>query len=117
MLGGQHFMIFTDHKSLTYALAKMSGPWMACQDRQLSYLAEQTAAISHIASEENFVPDTLFRLSPCCWCERAPQVFGGRLAGRQARILYTIRVGCQVDQAAVYAVPDIDQLLDFTTVT
>ncbi len=50
----------------------MSGPWMACQDRQLSYLAEQTADISHITSEENFVPDTLFRPSPCCWYERAP---------------------------------------------
>jgi hypothetical protein len=45
MLDGRQFAIFTDHKSLTYALALVSDPWTARQSRQLSYLAEYTSDI------------------------------------------------------------------------
>ncbi len=36
MLDGRRFAIFTDHKPLTYALARVSEPWTARQSRQLS---------------------------------------------------------------------------------
>jgi hypothetical protein len=48
MLGGRRFAIFTDHKPLTYALARVSEPWMARQSRQLSYVAKYTSDIRHI---------------------------------------------------------------------
>jgi hypothetical protein len=36
-LAGRSFTIYTDHKSLTFALGKVSEPWTAMQSRQLSY--------------------------------------------------------------------------------
>jgi hypothetical protein len=56
MLEGRQFTIFTDHKPLTYALSRNSDPWSARQARQLSYLAEYTADIRHIAGEEKSSP-------------------------------------------------------------
>ncbi len=44
ILDGHRFAIFTDHKPLTYALARVSDPWTARQSRQLSYVAEYTLA-------------------------------------------------------------------------
>ncbi len=64
MLEGRRFTIFTDHKPLTYALQRTSDPWSARQARQLSYLAEYTDDIRHIAGEENIVADTLSRPPP-----------------------------------------------------
>ncbi len=61
MLDGRGFAIFTDHKPLTYALARVSEPWTARQSRQLSYVAEYTSDISHIARAANVVADTLSR--------------------------------------------------------
>jgi hypothetical protein len=42
----------------------MSDPWSARQARQLSYLAEHTDDIRHIAGEDNIVADTLSRQPP-----------------------------------------------------
>jgi hypothetical protein len=39
-LEGRQFMIFTDHKTLTFAIRKQSEQWTARQQRQLSYLAK-----------------------------------------------------------------------------
>jgi hypothetical protein len=64
MLDGRQFTIYTDHKPLTYALSRTSDPWSARQVRQLSYLAEHTADIWHIAGEENVVAFTLSRPPP-----------------------------------------------------
>jgi hypothetical protein len=61
MLNGRWFAIFTDHKLLTYALARVSGPWTARQSRQLSYVVEYTSDIRHIAGAANVVADTLSR--------------------------------------------------------
>ncbi len=55
MLDGRRFAIFTDHKPLTYALARVSEPWTARQTRQLSYVAEYTSDIRHIAGAANTV--------------------------------------------------------------
>ncbi len=43
MLDGRRFAIFSDHKPLTYALARVLDPWTAHQSRQLSYMAEYGA--------------------------------------------------------------------------
>jgi hypothetical protein len=61
MLEARKFHILTDHKPLTYALHRVSEPWSAKQQRQLSYLAEFTADIRHVAGKENVVADALSR--------------------------------------------------------
>jgi hypothetical protein len=45
-------------------LGRPSDPWSARRARQLSYLAEHTADIQHIAGEQNIVADTLSRPPP-----------------------------------------------------
>jgi hypothetical protein len=72
MLDGRRFAIFTDHKPLTYALARVSEPWTACQTRQLSYVAEYTSDIRHIAGAANVVADTLSRPPGHAAAERPP---------------------------------------------
>jgi hypothetical protein len=49
MLDGPHFAIFTNHKHLTYTLVQVSDPLTAGQSRQLSYVAEYTSNLRHIA--------------------------------------------------------------------
>jgi hypothetical protein len=47
--------VFTDHKPLTYALSRVSDPWMACQCcRQLSYGEELTYDITLINNKIKF---------------------------------------------------------------
>ena len=61
MLEGRRFTLYTDHKPLTFALSKAAEPWTACQCRHLSYVAEFTGDIRHIAGQDNMVADTLSR--------------------------------------------------------
>ncbi len=68
MLDGRWFAIFTDHKPLIYA----SDPWTAHQSRQLSYVAEYTSDIRHIAGAANVVADTLSRPPGQAAAERPP---------------------------------------------
>jgi hypothetical protein len=72
MLDGRRFAIFTDHKPLTYALARVSEPWTARQTRQLSYVAEYTSDIRHIAGAANMVADTLSRPPGHAAAEKPP---------------------------------------------
>ena len=60
-LDGQCFVIFTDHKPLTFAFSKISDSWFARQQRHLSAISEYIADIRHIAKKQNFVADTLSR--------------------------------------------------------
>jgi hypothetical protein len=48
-LEARRFHILTDHKPLTQALHMISEPWTARQHRQLSYIAEHTSDIWHLA--------------------------------------------------------------------
>jgi hypothetical protein len=73
MLDGRRFSIFTLHKPLTYALSRVSEPWTARQSRQLSYMAEYTSDILHIAMTANVVVDTLSRLPGHAAAERPPR--------------------------------------------
>jgi cleavage and polyadenylation specificity factor subunit 1 len=72
MLDGRRFAIFTDHKPLTYALARVSEPLTARQTRQLSYVAEYTSDIRHIAGAANMVADTLSRPPGHAAAEKPP---------------------------------------------
>jgi hypothetical protein len=72
MLDGRRFAIFTDHKPLTYALARVSEPWTARQSRQLSYVAKYRSDIRHIARAANVVADTLYRPPGHAAAERPP---------------------------------------------
>lgn len=61
LLEGRDFTAFVDHKPLTFAMSKVSEPWSARQQRQLSYISEFTTDIRHIAGKSNLVADCLSR--------------------------------------------------------
>ena len=61
MVEGRRFTLYTDHRPLTFALSKAAEAWTARQSRHLSYVAEFTSDIRHIAGEENIVADSLSR--------------------------------------------------------
>ena len=61
LLEGRVFHILTDHKPLTHALHRVTEPWSARQQRQLSALAEFTADIRHVSGSENVVADAMSR--------------------------------------------------------
>jgi hypothetical protein len=91
MLEGRWLRNFTDHKPLMYALSRMSDLWSAHQARQLSYLAEHTDDIQRRGQQSGGYPVLPAPLGGY-QCKRALQASGGRLAGRQPRIFYTIRI-------------------------
>jgi hypothetical protein len=53
--------MYTDHKPLTHAVARVSDPWTARQCWHLAYIAEYTSDIQHVAGTANVVADTLSR--------------------------------------------------------
>ena len=63
MLEGRNFSVFTDHKPLVDAMFKMSDPWSARQQRQLSFISEFTTDIQHISGKDHVVADCLSRAS------------------------------------------------------
>ena len=60
-LEGRSFVAYTDHKPLTFAMAKMSDPWSARQQRHLTSISEYTTDIRHIDGKANYVADALSR--------------------------------------------------------
>ena len=60
-LEGRSFVAYTDHKPLTFAMAKISDPWSARQQRHLASISEYTTDIRHIDGKENYVADALSR--------------------------------------------------------
>ena len=61
ILEGRVFTIFTDHKPLIGALPRSTDAWTAKQCRHLSYIAEFTTDIQHVAGADNVVADALSR--------------------------------------------------------
>ncbi len=64
LLDGRKFHILSDHKPLTQAMHRVSDPWMARVQRQLSFLAELTFDVRHIAGKANVDADALSRPPP-----------------------------------------------------
>jgi hypothetical protein len=62
MLEARHFIIFTDHKPITYAFQQKR---YKCSPRQFNYLdfiAQFTTDIRHISVQDNVVADALSRV-------------------------------------------------------
>ena len=60
-LEGQSFVAYTDHKPLTFCMAKTSDPWSSRQQRHLAYISEFTTDIRHVQGKDNHVADALSR--------------------------------------------------------
>ena len=58
LLEGQNFHVLTDHKPLTFALHRITDAWSARQQRQLSFIAEFTSDLRHVAGKTNVVADS-----------------------------------------------------------
>ena len=61
LLEGRPFQLFTDHKPLPAALKRVSQPWSARQQRQLSYLSEFNMEFVHLPGKQNVVADAMSR--------------------------------------------------------
>ncbi len=113
MLEGRQFTIYADHKPLTYALSRTSDPWSARQARQLSYLAEHTADIWHIAGEENVVADMLSRPTPSA-AANVKEPLGSLVATWQGGKPESSSPS--MDKLTVCAVLAVAQKLDYTAI-
>ena len=60
-LEGRQFIVFTDHKPLTFCMAKTSDPWSSRQQRHLAYISKFTTDIRHVQGKDNHVADALSR--------------------------------------------------------
>jgi hypothetical protein len=60
-LESRRFAVWTDHRPLVGALARLLDPRSDWQRRQLSFISEFTADIQYIADNNNTVADTLSR--------------------------------------------------------
>jgi hypothetical protein len=65
LLEGRPFRLLTDHKPLVAAMSRISPPWSARQQRQMSFLAEFTADFRHTPGSANVVADALSRPPSC----------------------------------------------------
>ena len=65
MLEGRSFTLLTDHKPIISALKRVSAPWSARQQRQLSYIAEFTSDVQYTPGAANAVADALSRPENC----------------------------------------------------
>ncbi|CAH8676919.1 unnamed protein product [Schistosoma rodhaini] len=61
LLQGRDFVIFTDHKPLTYAFNAKSDRYSPRETRQLDYISQFSTNIQFIKGESNVVADTLSR--------------------------------------------------------
>ena len=60
-LEGRDFPIFTDHRPLTFAMAKAAEPWSHRQARHLEYISQYSTDIRYVAGADNAVADALSR--------------------------------------------------------
>jgi hypothetical protein len=62
MLEARHFIIFTDHKPITYAFQQKRDKCSPRQFNHLDFIAPFTTDIRHISGQDNFVADALSRV-------------------------------------------------------
>jgi cleavage and polyadenylation specificity factor subunit 1 len=70
MLEARHFIIFTDHKPITYAFQQKRDKCSPRQFNHLDYIAQFTTDVRHISGQDNVVADALSRVeaitnAPC----------------------------------------------------
>jgi hypothetical protein len=89
MLEGRKFCIYTDHKPSVFALHRTSDAWSARQQQHLSYVAEFTSDIRHVAGKDNQVADALSRpaTAVAAVAPAAAEVDFERLAEAQKNVL------------------------------
>ena len=63
MLEAREFILFTDHKPLTYAFKQRSDKSSPRQSRQLDFISQFTTNIQHIKGSDNITADTLSRIA------------------------------------------------------
>ena len=66
MLEARHFVIFTDHKPLTYAFSQKRDKCTPRQFNHFDYISQFTTDIRHISGQENVVADALSRVEAVC---------------------------------------------------
>jgi len=59
MLEARHFVIFTDHKPLTYAFSQKHDMYTPRQFNHLDFISQFTTDIRHISRQDNVVADAL----------------------------------------------------------
>jgi hypothetical protein len=62
MLEGREFVLFMDHKPLTFAFKQKSEKASPRQLRHLDYIGQFTTNVQHISGKANIVADTLSRI-------------------------------------------------------
>ncbi|XP_008178670.1 uncharacterized protein LOC103307937 [Acyrthosiphon pisum] len=62
MLQGRHFIVWTDHKPLTYAFNQKLDKCSPRQFRHLDYIGQFTTEIKHIPGKENITADLMSRI-------------------------------------------------------
>lgn len=62
MLEARHFIIYTDHKPISFAFHERKNNCSPRQYRYLDYIAQFTTDIRHISGKNNIVADTLSRI-------------------------------------------------------
>ncbi|CAH2097753.1 unnamed protein product [Euphydryas editha] len=62
MLEARHFVVYTDHKPISYAFHERKANCSPRQFRHLDYISQFTTDIRHISGKSNVVADTLSRV-------------------------------------------------------
>ncbi|CAH8649038.1 unnamed protein product [Dicrocoelium dendriticum] len=62
VLEGRSFVVFTDHKPLTYVLGSTTDRYSPRESRHLDYIAQFTTDIRHVSGVHNAVADALSRI-------------------------------------------------------
>ncbi|GFU90579.1 retrovirus-related Pol polyprotein from transposon opus [Trichonephila clavipes] len=63
LLEGNDFVIYTDHKPLTFAFKQKNEKASPRQQRQLQYISEFSCNIQHVLGKDNVVADALSRIN------------------------------------------------------
>jgi cleavage and polyadenylation specificity factor subunit 1 len=78
MLEARHFIIFTDHKPLTYAFEQKRDKCSPRQFNHLDYISQFTTDIRHIPGQHNVVADALSRVEAISACHSRRTGLGPR---------------------------------------